>query len=192
MRRTAFDTLMAAAGLVLTAVLVTAAGLLFWGHSFVSGQVHDQLAAQRIYFPAAGSAALNAKEFPTLQQFGGEQVVTGEQARAYADEFIGAHLKAIGGGQTYSQLSARALANPSDQALAGQVQTMFRGETLRGLLLNAYAFGTMAKVALYGAWVALIGAAIMLVLSGLGLMHARQVLPEAEVLVPHGASPITV
>jgi hypothetical protein len=185
MRRTAFDTLMAAAGLVLTAILVIAGSLLLWGHSFVNGQVHDQLAAQKIFFPAAGSEGLNAKEFPGLQQYGGQQLLTGEQAGAYADQFIAAHLKAIGGGQTYSQLSSKALANPDDQKLAGQVQTVFRGETLRGLLLNAYAFGKMATIALWAAWASFIGAAGILVLSGLGLMHARRVPIEAEVLVPH-------
>ena len=152
MRRTAFDTLMAAAGLVLTAILVIAGSLLFWGNAFVSNQVHDQLAAQKIFFPPADSEGLSAKEFPGLQQYGGQQVTTGAQAEAYANQFIAAHLTAIAGGKTYSELSTESRANPDNAELAGQVQTMFRGETLRGLLLNAYAFGKMASIALYAAW----------------------------------------
>jgi hypothetical protein len=192
MRRTAFDTLMAAAGLVLSAILVVAGGLLFWANHFVSGQVHDQLAAQKIFFPPAGSEGLPAKEFPTLQRYGGQQVVTGEQAKAYANDFIAAHIKAIAGGKTYSQLSTESRANPDNAGLAGQVQTIFRGETLRGLLLNAYAFGTMATIALYAAWAASAGAVALLVLSVMGLVHARRVPVETEVLVPHRATPATV
>jgi hypothetical protein len=174
MRRTAFDTLMAAAGLVLSVILVIAGGLLFWANNFVSGQVHDQLAAQKIFFPPAGSEGLPAKEYPTLQQYGGQQVVNGTQAKAYANDFIAAHIKAIAGGKTYSQLSTESRAKPNDQELAGQVQTIFRGETLRGLLLNAYAFGTMATIALIAAWAAFAGAAAMLVLSVMGMIHARR------------------
>jgi hypothetical protein len=188
MRRHAFDTLMAIAGLVLTAILVIAGSLLWWGHSFVSGQVHDQLAAQKIFFPPAGSEGLTAKEFPTLQQYGGQQLANGDQAEAYANVFIATHLNAIAGGKTYSQLSTESRANPDNAELAGQVQTMFRGETLRGLLLNAYAFGTMATIAGYAAFAAFIGAAIMLALSGLGLRHARRVPVETEALVGHPAT----
>lgn len=185
MRRTTFDTLMAAAGLVLAVILAVAGGLLFWANNFVSGQVHDQLVAQKIFFPPAGSEGLPAKEFPQLQQYGGKQVVNGEMAKAYANDFIGAHIKAIAGGKTYSELSTEARANPDNQELAGQVQTIFRGETLRGLLLNAYAFGTMATIAAIAAWAAFIGAGFLLVLSVLGMVHARRVPVEAEVLVPH-------
>lgn len=185
MRRTAFDTLMAAAGLVLAVILAVAGGLLFWANNFVTGQVHDQLVAQKIFFPPAGSEGLPAAEFPQLQQYGGKQVVNGEMAKAYANDFIGAHIKAIAGGKTYSELSTESRANPDNQELAGQVQTIFRGETLRGLLLNAYAFGTMAKIAAYAAWAAFAGAAILLVLSGMGMVHARRTPVEAEVLVPH-------
>ena len=138
MRRRAFDTLMAVAGLVLAGVLFVAGGLLTWGYMFVNDQVHTQLVAQKIFFPPKGSEALSPAEFPTLQQYAGQQLVNGEQARAYANDFIGAHLKAAGGGQTYAQLSGKALANPQDTKLQATVQTMFRGETLRGLLLNAY------------------------------------------------------
>ena len=90
------------------------------------------------------------------------------------------HLKAIGGGKTYSQLSAEAIAAPTDTVLAGKVATVFKGETLRGLLLNAYAFDTMGTLALIAAIVAFSGAGLMLVLSGLGFLHLRKVSRETE------------
>jgi hypothetical protein len=127
------------------------AGFLFWANSFSHNMVHDQLAAQLIYFPPAGSPALNPQEFPDLQQFAGQQVVNGDQAKAYADGFIGRHLEAVAGGQTYAQVSAKALANPTDQKLAAQVQTLFRGETLRGLLLNTYGWWQVGQYAFYAA-----------------------------------------
>jgi hypothetical protein len=179
MRRKTFDALLTTAGLVLAVVLAVAGGLLAWGSNFVGGQVHDQLAAQKIFFPPAGSEGLPAKEFPGLQQYGGQQVTTGEQARAYADEYIAAHIAAIGGGKTYSELSTISRANPDDAKAKATVETVFRGETLRGLLLNAYAFGTMGKIAGYAAVASFIGAAALLVLSLLGFLHLRRTPADA-------------
>ena len=135
----------------LIGILVFCAGFLFWGNSFVQGTIHDQLVAQKVYFPAAGSASLSASEFPDLQQYGGQQVDNGVKAKAYADGFIGRHLQSVAGGQTYSQVSAAAQANPQDTQLAGQVNTLFKGETLRGLLLNAYGWWMVGQYALYAA-----------------------------------------
>jgi hypothetical protein len=176
MNRTTLDRLLAAGGLAMAAVLLVAGGLLTWAHNFVHDEVHSQLAAQKIYFPPKGSEALATPEIGShLNKYAGQQLVTGTQAKAYADHFIAVHLKEMSGGQTYAQLSAKSLANPDDQQLAGQVQTLFRGETLRGLLLNAYAFDTVASVALIAAIVAYLGAVLMAMLAFLGFVHARRV-----------------
>ncbi len=185
MRRLTFDILMATAGLFLAVTLIAAGGLLTWAHSYIGNEVHTQLAAQQIYFPAANSKAVAAPEFAAMRPYGGQQLTTGAQAEVYADHFIANHLKAIGGGKTYAQLSAEAIAQPKNAALAAQVNTVFKGETLRGLLLNAYAFGTMGMIAGIAAIAAFVAAAIMLLLSGLGLMHARRVSPTTEILSDH-------
>jgi len=135
----------------LIGILAFVGGFLFWAHSFSHNMVQDQLSAQKIYFPPAGSKALSPTEFPDLQQYAGQQVVNGDQAKAYADGFIGRHLAGIANGQTYSQVSAASLANPKDATLAGQVNTLFRGETLRGLLLNAYGWWQVGQYAFYAA-----------------------------------------
>ena len=185
MRRKTFDALLTSAGLVLAIVLAVAGGLLVWGSNFVGGQVHDQLAAQKIFFPAAGSQGLPAAEFPGLQQYGGKQLVDADQAKAYADQYIAKHIETIGGGKTYAELSAVARANPTDTKAAATVDTVFRGETLRGLLLNAYAFGTIGKIAGYAAIAAFIAAALLLALALLGFAHLRRT-PDDVVL---GAPP---
>ena len=182
MRRRTFDMLMAIAGLVLAATLILSGVLLTWGHDFISNEVHTQLAAQKIFFPPAGSPATKAPEFAAMRQYAGQQMTTGAQAEVYADHFIANHLKVIGGGKTYSQLSALSLAQPKNTVLAAQVQTVFRGQTLRGLLLNAYAFGTMGTIAGIAAIAAFIAALIMLILSGLGLAHARRTSPATDIL----------
>lgn len=181
MRRRTFDTLLTAGGLVLAVVLLVAGGLLVWGHNFIDGQVHDQLATQKIFFPKAGTPALDPKEFPDLQKYAGQQVVNGDQAKAFANGYIARHLATASGGKTYSELSTESRANPKDADLAAAVQTAFRGETLRGMLLNGYAFWQMAQVALYAAVGAFIAALIMLVLSGLGFLHLRRTPGEAVV-----------
>ncbi|TDU88374.1 hypothetical protein EV138_1918 [Kribbella voronezhensis] len=194
MRRKTFDALLTSAGLVLAIVLVAAGGLLLWAHNFVDNQVHSQLAAQKIFFPKAGSESLEDPAVkPYLSQYAGQQLVTGAQAEAYANHFIAVHIQEMAGGKTYSQLSQESQANPTDTKLAGQVQTVFRGETLRGLLLNAYAFGKMGQIALIAAITAFAAAGLLLVMSALGYAHLRRVPVEAEVMpkltgaVPHTA-----
>jgi hypothetical protein len=181
MQRRAFDTLISVTGLFLVAVLAIAGGLLTWGHNYITNEVHTQLAAQKVYFPANNSPAIAAPQFKAMHQFAGQQLTTGAQAEVYADHFIANHLLAAGGGQTYAQLSTQAQAQPNNTKLAGQVETMFKGETLRGLLLNAYAFGKMGSIAGFAAIAAFIAAGVMLVLSGLGLYHSRKVAPTTEV-----------
>ena len=184
MRRRTFDALATMAGLVLAVVLAIGGGLLLWGHSVISNDVHNQLAAQKIVFPPASSSAIKAlpaADATAMSQYGGQLMTTGAQAQTYADHFIAVHLKEIGGGKTYSQLSAAALAQPKNTALAEQVQTIFRGETLRGLLLNAYGWWQMGQIMLISAIVAFASSALFLILSGLGFWHLRRATPQSEV-----------
>ena len=185
MKRRTFDILAAISGLFLAVVLIVSGALLTWAHDFIGNEVHTQLAAQKIFFPPANSKAVAAPEFAAMRQYGGQQLTTGAQAEVYADHFIANHLKVIGGGKTYAQLSAEALTQPGNAKLALQVNTVFKGETLRGLLLNAYAFGTMGMIAGLAAIAAFIAAAVMLVLGGLGLMHARRTAPDTDILTGH-------
>ncbi len=185
MKRRTFDVLASTVGLFLAAVLVVAGALLTWANTFVGHQVHNQLAAQKIYFPAKDNPGIQAPEFAAMKQYAGEQLTTGAQAEVYADHYIANHLKEIAGGKTYAQLSDESRANPNDAKLAGEVATMFKGETLRGLLLNAYAFGTMGTIAGIAAICAFVAAGVMLVLGGLGLWHSRRTPPDAEILGRH-------
>jgi hypothetical protein len=185
MRRRTLDIIATAGGMVLTLVLLVAGALAMWGYTFANGNVHDQLAAQKIFIPPKGSKALASPEIgPYLNKYAGQQLTNGAQAKAYADHFIAVHLKEIGGGKTYAELSAQSLTNPNDQKLAAQVATVFKGETLRGLLLNAYAFWKVGQIALVASIVSFVLAAIMLVLSILGVLHLRRVRPDEEFLAP--------
>ena len=136
---------------IVVVVLVFVAGVAYWAANFTHSYVHDQLAAERVSFPARGDVALSPQEFPDLQQYAGQAVDDGAKARAYANGFIGRHLDKVAGGKKYAEVSAQAQANPGDQALAGQVQTLFRGETLRSILLNAWGWWTVGSYALYAA-----------------------------------------
>ena len=185
MRRKTFDLLVGTGGLVLAAVLLVAGGLLMWGYSFANSQVHDQLVAQKIVFPTTSNPefkALPAADQAAMGAYAGQTLTTGAQAKTYADHFIAVHLAEMGHGQTYSQLSAQSLAQPKNIALAGLVQTVFRGTTLRSMLLEAYGFWQFGQIALIGAIASFAGAALMLILSIVGLIHGRRVTPEAEVL----------
>ena len=186
MRRKTFDVLASVAGLVLAAVLAVGGGLMLWGHNFVDNQVSSQLTAQKIVFPVKTNPefkALPAADAAAMGQYAGQMLTTGAQAKVYADNFIAFHLSKMGG--TYSQLSAQSMAQPNNTKLAGLVNTVFKGTTLRGMLLDAYAFWQMGEIAFWGAIVSFIGAGILLVLSLLGFVHAGRVSPTTEFMPKH-------
>jgi hypothetical protein len=138
----------------LIGILGFVSGFAFWGSNFATSTVHDQLAAQQIYFPAAGSPAITSlpkADAVAMTQFAGQELLTGQQAQVYANNFINVHLDEIAGGKTYSQLSTAAQAAPTDTKLAGQVATIFKGTTLRSMLLNAYGWGQIGQFAGYAA-----------------------------------------
>ena len=176
--RKMIDVLVSPGGLIVAIALIVLGGFLVWGNTFVNKQVHDQLAAQKIFFPAKGSPAIKGPQFAALQRYAGQQLLTGPQAKAYADHFIAVHLSEVAGGKTYSQVSAEALAKPNDATLAGQVATLFKGTTLRGMLLDAYAYGTMGNIAGIAAIVCFVFAGIWLILSGFGFVRDRRVLEK--------------
>jgi len=185
MRRRTFDLLLSLGGLVLTVVLIVAGSLLMVGWRFAESNVHDRLAEQKIFFPPEGSEALASPEIgPYLNQYAGQQLVTGEQALAYADHFIGVHLSEVADGKTYSEVSTLARENPDDPELAGQAETLFRGTMLRGVLLDAYAFWKFGQIALLAGIIAFVLAGVMLILTILGFWHLRRVSPTDELLPP--------
>jgi len=141
MRRFSTRTMLAIASAALAAVLLIAGGLLIWGSAYVHNTVQGQLAAQQITFPPASAFA-----HPSVSQYAGQQLLTGQQAEAYADHFIAVHIQNMTGGKTYAQLSAAAMAQPNNTQLAGQIATVFKGETLRSMLLNAYGWWKVSQI----------------------------------------------
>lgn len=164
---------------ILVIILASASGFLFYEGSFVTGMVHDQLVAQRIFFPGTdqvkAGGSLDPAKFPTeITQYAGTQVDNADKARVYANDFIAVHLQGVAGGKTYSEVSAANSAASAQLAktdktdpsyatlqaqvatLGGQKTTLFMGETLRGNLLNAWGWGTM------GAYTTLAGIGLML------------------------------
>lgn len=212
MRRRTFDLLMSAGGLVLTVVLLVAGVLLFVGYNFANTDVEQNLRDQKITFPTADNPQLQDPRIgPYIRKYAGQQLVTGAQAEAYANRFIAVHIADLGkgtpmGGKTYAELGgmergiqgqiAEAQKNGRDVAaleknlaeVKGIRDTVFKGETLRGLLLNAYAFWKIGEIARLAGIFAFAAAGLMAVLSVLGFWHLRHVSPTEEFLAP----PITL
>jgi hypothetical protein len=192
MKRRTFDGILTVAGAGLAIFFIVAGSLGLWAYSFANSNVHNQLAEQQITFPPA-SAFANAKVgteitpsmIPVVSQYAGQQLVTGKQAEAYADHFIAVHLQEIGQGKSYAQLSAVAMSLPKGSAAytaaESQVQTVFQGTTLRGLLLEAYAFWQMGQIALFASIACFALAAVMVVLTILGFLHLRRTPEDAEI-----------
>jgi hypothetical protein len=186
MKRKTFDFVLTAGGAVLTIVLVVAGVLLVWGANFANNDVHNQLAKQDISFPPLVAfqhptgKEVRATMRPYLEQYAGQQVLTGKQAEAYADHFIAIHLSEMTYGGVYSKVSAASMKNPTTAKLAAEVQTTFRGTTLRGLLLEAYGFSVFGEIAGIAAVLAFIFGGIMLILTLLGLLHYRRVDYDVE------------
>ena len=185
--RATLDKLISWTGLLLAVVLLVAGGLLTWASSFAGGQVHDQLAMQDITMPAKAQLETKAQH-DALDKYAGQKMTTGAQAKAFADHYILVHMNAAGGGQTYEEVSGKYIAlsdaekaSPDGQKLGQLRQTLFMGNTLRGELLTAYAFGTIGLIAGYAAIAAFAGAGLLLVLGGIGLVHAKRVRESAAI-----------
>lgn len=191
MRRTTFDKLWGWAGVSLGIILLAAGGLLLWGSAYVHNTVHSQLAVQQIYFPPqaafahpTASGEITPGMIPSVSQYAGQQLLTGQQAEAYADHFIAVHIQEMGGGKTYSQLSAQALAQPGNAKLAATVDTVFKGETLRSMLLNAYGWWKVSQIT-YIISLAAFGVGTVAFLAGLlGFARTRREDPTATVFGP--------
>ena len=169
------------AGFVLSAVLLAAGGLLLWGSTYTHNMVHNQLAAQQIYFPPKAAFAhpkaggeITPSMIPSVSQYAGQQLVTGQQAQSYADNFIAVHITNMTGGQTYAQLSAKALANPDNTKLAGEVATVFKGETLRAILLNAFGWWKVSQITFIASLIAFGLGGLTLIASLFGLILGRK------------------
>ena len=175
-------------GFALSAFLFVAGGLLLWGSTYTHNMVHDQLAAQQIYFPPQAAFAhpqagteITPSMIPSVSQYAGQQLVTGQQAESYADNFIAVHIANMTGGKTYSQLSTQAMAHPTDAKLAATVNTVFKGETLRSILLNAFGWWKVSQITYIASLVAfgLGGLALIASLFGLTLGRKDEITHEA-------------
>jgi hypothetical protein len=192
MKRRTFDKLVSFVGLGLAVLLLIFAGLLNFGANFASDSVQSQLANQNIAFPV--EAGLPSETKDQLTKWAGKQVTNGEMARDYSDLFIWEHMKGaatavMGKPATYSEVSGAYLGAMKDgvstpeqiQKLGDLRNTLFMGNTLRGMLLEAYAFGTLGVVAGYAAIAALVGGLIFLLLALAGLMHIRRTPEDATI-----------
>ncbi|PJE64991.1 hypothetical protein COU91_04015 [Candidatus Saccharibacteria bacterium CG10_big_fil_rev_8_21_14_0_10_47_8] len=170
-QRKTIDKVFVLLGILSTVMLLVIGSVAWWGYSFATNSVRDELSSQKIYFPPKGSPSLDPSEFPDLQKYAGQLVDNGPKAKAYANGFIGRHVQKVADGKTYAEVSTLALKDPSNQKLQQQKQTLFQGETLRGLLLSSYVYWTFGMMAQYLAVASLAAAAIMAVLVYLGLVH---------------------
>ena len=191
MKRRTLDLLFSIGGLGLAVLLLLVGIVLTTNANFANTYVHDQLSAQHISFKPADTLTDEEKKSDCLREYAGQRLTTGKQAECYANEFIGLHLKSIGGGKTYADLgepqtALKAQVTQAEQTKAAnladlqkqladvtaQRETVFKGETLRGLLLTSYGFSEFGRKAGQGALAMYLGAALLLLLSLAGLLHA--------------------
>ena len=192
MKRITFDKLVSYVGLGLAALLFIFAGLLNFGANFANDSVQSQLSNQNIAFPAAEAMPSETKD--QLAKWAGMQVITGEMARDYSDLYIWEHMKGsavavMGKPATYSEVSGAYMGlvrgGSTDVEKIKQYgdlrESLFMGNTLRGMLLQAYAFGTLGVIAGYAAIASLVGGIIFLLLGIAGLMHIRRTPEDATI-----------
>jgi hypothetical protein len=144
-------------------ILGAAAAMAFVGSDFSTSQIKAQIEPQKIMMPKEAQLEATITEinekYPDLtpyiadlRKYEGQQVLTGEQAHVFAEAYLGMHIRDIDNGKPYSVLSSEARAE-KDPALKAQkdamVQTAFRGETLKSMLNQAWAFSVFGQMALY-------------------------------------------
>jgi hypothetical protein len=191
MKRSTLDKFFVVGGLALACLLLTLGIVLQSNADFANNYVKQQLADQRITFTPVAGLAPAEKKAACLVDHAGKPLETGKQAECYANKYIALHLSEVNGGQTYSQSSgasraAQAAATAAKEQgaanatalqtkateLDGKVQTLFRGETLRGLLLTSYGFSEFGRKAEQAAMVSFLAAVVLFLASMAGLVHA--------------------
>ena len=189
MKRKTLDILFSIGGLGIAALLLVAGFVLAANASFANDYVTNQLSQQKISFKSLDTMTAEEKAQACLVTYAGQPLTTGKQAECYANNFIGLHLEGIAGGKTYAelgdvqtqlrtQIAALADTDPAKADLqqqlttvTGQRETVFKGESLRGMLLTSYGFSELGAKAALAATVAYIGAALMFLLALLGFWH---------------------
>lgn len=142
--------------LTLAVIGLLAGPAMLAGGLYVRDNVTSQLDRQQITFAPKGSPGLP----DDIQEYGGTQVLNGSQAKVFADKYIAVHIQdsltaaaaddpRIEGVTSYSQMSAVARENPGNEEMAALVETVFRGEMLRGSLLSAWGWWTFATILLW-------------------------------------------
>jgi hypothetical protein len=176
MNRKTWDKLVSSAGIVVAIVLVVIGGLAVYGGNFGRNSVRDRLTPEKVAFPPYD--AMTAEEQASVGQFAGQTVDTGPEAQAFAT-FIAGHLTFVNDGKTYAETSAAARADGLDARTAADLQakadTLFKGETLRSIMLNAYGWWTVATIALYAGWLMIVAGIVLGVLAIFGFIHAGRV-----------------
>lgn len=202
MKRKTLDIMFSLAGVAIAALLVAAGLILTSNANFAKTYVADQLAQQNITFKPADTLTAEERKAACLVEYAGQELTTGKQAECYANEFIGLHLKSTANGQTYADLGTpqsqlRAKVAEAEKAndptltdlqkqltdVTAQRETVFKGETLRGLLLTTYGFSEFGTKAGQAATVAFLAAAVMLLLAIAGFIHAY-VTPKSKAFAP--------
>ena len=191
MKRRTLDILFSTGGAVLAGLLLIVGIVMTSNANFAKNYVADQLGNQHITFKTAATLTDEEKKAPCLVQYAGQKLTTGKQAECYANSFIGLHLQSIAGGKTYAdlgtdqtnlqnQVTAAQKSNDPNladlqkqyNALTAQRNTLFTGETLKGLLLTSYGFSVFGEKAQQAAVVAYLAAALLLLLAIAGFVHA--------------------
>ncbi|EJZ87872.1 hypothetical protein QP400_08995 [Winkia sp. UMB3158] len=158
-------------GTILVLVGIGAIG----GGLFLHSSVSSQLSEQQITMPSKENLTTQEQK-DHLLQYAGQPMEDGNQAFAFSDYYIKEHLKQMAGGKNYNEvsgeymkLSADPKADPQKVAKLRELRAdMFQGNSLRGMLLNAYAFWTMGTVAFWAGIGSLIVGAGALIYSFLG------------------------
>jgi uncharacterized membrane protein YedE/YeeE len=175
MNRKAWDQIVSTAGIVIAVALIVLGGLAIYGGNFGRDNVTDRLEPQKVFFPP--TEAMTPEERSEIGEFAEQQVVNGVQAEAYS-RFIGGHLTAVNDGKTYAETSAAAREEGLDPELAAELQgkadTLFRGETLRAILLNAFGWWTVATIALYAGGGMVATGIVIAIFAMLGFRHAKR------------------
>ena len=178
MDRSAWDRIVSSAGAVLAVILLVLGGAAIYGGNFGQDNVRDRLAPQNISFPPA--EAMTPEERAEIGEFAGAKVDTGVEAEAFS-RYIGGHLVGINEGATYSETSAAAREEGLDPDVAADLQvkadTLFKGESLRAMLLNAYGWWTVSTIAVYAGYAMVIAGLFLGILAFLGFRHARRATP---------------
>ena len=184
MQRKMWDQIVSGAGAVVAVVLLMLGAVAIYGGTFGQDNVRDRLAPQNVTFPPL--EAMTPAEKNLVGDFAGTKVVDGlpglRPSRTTSASTSKTRTRARPTPRPALWLVQKGLSEKEAAELSGMADSLFKGETLRAMLLNAYGWWTVSSLVIFAGYGLLAAGALLALLAIMGFFHARKTEPKTAAI----------